>query len=88
LIPTDASFLQTFFEGVLALVAGGVREEEVCYRVAYSKSELRKVVALYPPKEVQKGLENLYVGLQKRLSAEANLLQVRLLPKKSRLTKP
>ncbi|CAG0912887.1 unnamed protein product [Notodromas monacha] len=68
--------LNTFFEGVLALVAGGVREEEVCFRVAYSKSELRKVVALYPPKEVHKGLENLYVGLQRKLSVEANLMQV------------
>lgn len=32
-------------------VAMGVREEEVCYRAAFSKHELRRVLALYPAHE-------------------------------------
>lgn len=43
--------LTQFFEGVSEVVAQGVREDEVCYRAAFSKHELRRVLAMYPAHE-------------------------------------
>jgi hypothetical protein len=40
--------LQTFFEGVQARVASGVKASEVSYQLAFSKQELRKVINQYP----------------------------------------
>lgn len=54
----------------------GVKEQEVSYQMAYSKQELRKVIAQYPAKEVQKGLESLYKKVEKHLCEDENLLQV------------
>ncbi|XP_045769550.1 exocyst complex component 1 [Maniola jurtina] len=68
--------LATFFEGVAEAVAGGVREDEVCYRAAYSKHELRRLLALYPAHEVRKSLHRLYRTVEKHLSEEGGLLQV------------
>lgn len=70
------SILQHFFEGVVARVAQGVREEEVSYQLAFNKQELRKVIKEYPGKEVKKGLDNLYKKVDKHLCEEENLLQV------------
>ncbi|KAJ0183572.1 hypothetical protein K1T71_001548 [Dendrolimus kikuchii] len=68
--------LAQFFEGVAEAVAGGVREEEVCYRAAFSKHELRRVLALYPAAEVRRSLHRLYRTVEKHLSEEGGLLQV------------
>lgn len=65
-----------FFEGVMTKVAGGVKEYEVGYQLAFSKQELRKVIRDYTAKEVKKGLEQLYKKVDKHLSEEGNLLQV------------
>ena len=68
--------LNVFFDGVQALVAAGVKESEVGYQLAYSKQELRKVISLYPGKEVRKGLERLYKKVEKHLSEDEGLVQV------------
>ena len=46
------SCFQIFFEGVEARVAAGVKWEEVGFQLAFSKTELRKVIKEYPGKEV------------------------------------
>lgn len=51
--------LQTFFEGVQARVASGVKASEVSYQLAYSKQELRKVISQYPGSTVS----NFFFGL-------------------------
>jgi len=66
---------QQFFEGVQLKVAQGVKETEISYQMAFSKQELRKVIAQYPAREVKKGLENLYKKVEKHLSEEENLLR-------------
>lgn len=68
--------LNTFFEGVQAKVASGVKMSEVSYQLAFSKQELRKVINQYPGSTVKKGLEALYRKVEKHLSEESNLLQV------------
>ncbi|KAJ8962253.1 hypothetical protein NQ318_018227 [Aromia moschata] len=74
--------LNTFFEGVQARVASGVKASEVSYQLAFSKQELRKVISQYPGstviklRKVKKGLEALYKKVEKHLSEEGNLLQV------------
>uniref|UniRef100_UPI00398F3899 exocyst complex component 1-like isoform X1 n=1 Tax=Pristiophorus japonicus TaxID=55135 RepID=UPI00398F3899 len=68
--------LNTFFDGVKARIAQGVKEDEVSYQLAFSKQELRKVIEKYQGKEVKKALENLYKKVIKHLSDEGNLLQV------------
>ncbi|CAH1176958.1 unnamed protein product [Phaedon cochleariae] len=68
--------LNTFFEGVQARVASGVKASEVSYQLAFSKQELRKVINQYPGSMVKKGLESLYKKVEKHLSEEENLLQV------------
>uniref|UniRef100_A0AAG5DWE7 Exocyst complex component Sec3 PIP2-binding N-terminal domain-containing protein n=1 Tax=Anopheles atroparvus TaxID=41427 RepID=A0AAG5DWE7_ANOAO len=68
--------LNQFFEGVQARVQQGVKDTEISYQMAYSKQELRKVISLYPAREVKKGLEQLYKKVEKHLCDEENLLQV------------
>lgn len=68
--------LNVFFEGVQQKVGQGVKETEISYQMAYSKQELRKVIGLYPAREVKKGLESLYKKVDKHLCEEENLLQV------------
>ena len=51
---------QLFFEGVQAKVGQGVKESEIGYQMAFSKQELRKVIALYPTREVKRGQESVY----------------------------
>ena len=66
-----------FFDGVSAKINSGVRESEVSFQHQFSKQELRKVLALYPGKEVKAGLEKLYKKVEKHLCEEENLLQVK-----------
>lgn len=68
--------LNTFFDGVQAKVASGVKESEISYQLAFSKQELRKVINQYPGSTVKRGLEALYRKVEKHLSEESNLLQV------------
>uniref|UniRef100_A0A6P7G551 Exocyst complex component 1 n=1 Tax=Diabrotica virgifera virgifera TaxID=50390 RepID=A0A6P7G551_DIAVI len=68
--------LNTFFDGVQARVASGIKASEVSYQLAFSKQELRKVINQYPGSQVKKGLESLYKKVEKHLSEEENLLQV------------
>ncbi|XP_041989287.1 exocyst complex component 1 [Aricia agestis] len=68
--------LAAFFDRVAEAVASGVREEEVCYRAAFSKHEARRVLALYPAAEVRRALHRLYRTVEKHLSEEGGLLQV------------
>ncbi|XP_052872288.1 exocyst complex component 1 [Anopheles cruzii] len=68
--------LNQFFEGVQVRVQQGVKDTEISYQMAYSKQELRKVISLYPAREVKKGLEQLYRKVEKHLCEEENLLQV------------
>ncbi|GAB0097853.1 Exocyst complex component 1 [Sergentomyia squamirostris] len=68
--------LNLFFEGVQQKVQQGVKETEISYQMAYSKQELRKVIAQYPAREVKRGLESLYKKVEKHLCEEENLLQV------------
>lgn len=42
------TFIQTFFDGVQARVASGVKASEIGYQLAFSKQELRKVISQYP----------------------------------------
>lgn len=44
--------LQTFFDGVQARVASGIKASEVSYQLAFSKQELRKVINQYPGSQV------------------------------------
>lgn len=67
---------QLFFEGVESRVSQGVNKSEISYQMAFSKQELRKVIALYPHREVKKGLDSLYKKVEKHLCEEENLLQV------------
>ena len=71
-----STFSQQFFDGVQAKVGQGVKESEIGYQMAFSKQELRKVISIYPGREVKKGLESLYKKVEKHLSDESNLLQV------------
>lgn len=68
--------LNLFFDGVKQKVDQGVNKTEISYQMAYSKQELRKVISLYPAREVKKGLESLYKKVEKHLCEEENLLQV------------
>lgn len=58
-------------------MAGGVRAEEVGYKLKYNKQELRKCIKEYSGKDVKKGLESMYHKIVKHTSDNDNrLLQV------------
>ncbi|OQV24505.1 Exocyst complex component 1 [Hypsibius exemplaris] len=68
--------VQVFFDGVDAKIqTSGVKAHEVGFRQEFSKTELRRVLALYPRAVVKKGLEQLYKKVEKQLSDEENMLQ-------------
>lgn len=70
--------LNVFFEGVQQKVQQGVREEEIGYRLAFSKQELRKVIKDCNLKDIKKGLEEMYKRVEKHASdPESTLIQVR-----------
>lgn len=68
--------LNVFFEGIQQLVSAGVKESEIGYQLAFSKQELRKVITLYPGKEVKNGLDKLYKKVERHLCEEEGLVQV------------
>ncbi|CAI4225600.1 unnamed protein product [Auanema sp. JU1783] len=66
-----------FFENITnAITFNGIRPEEISYQPQFSRPELKKVISLYPGKEVKKGLELLYRKLEKHLGENSSLLQV------------
>ncbi|XP_015206844.2 exocyst complex component 1-like isoform X1 [Lepisosteus oculatus] len=68
--------LTEFLGGVRTCLAHGVREEEVCFKLAYSKQELRKVIERHPGREVRKTIETLYKRVSRHLAEDESLLQV------------
>ncbi|VDK45989.1 unnamed protein product [Anisakis simplex] len=68
--------VHVFFEGIEQAIEQGMKPEEVAFQQQYSRAELRKVLSLYPGKEVKKGLEQLYKNLEKHLVENSPLLQV------------
>ena len=53
-----------------------MKAEEVGYQAAFSKTELKRLIAAYPGKELQKGLHDVYRKLEKHLGQDSPLLQV------------
>lgn len=49
--PANVQLMSPRPQGVAEAVAGGAREDEVCFRAAYSKHELRRLLAMYPAHE-------------------------------------
>jgi len=68
--------IQSFFEQIERRIDAGVRPEEVGYEQHSNRMELKRVVALYPSKEIRRGIENLYRKVEKHLCPESPLLQV------------
>ncbi|ORZ08930.1 exocyst complex component Sec3-domain-containing protein [Absidia repens] len=67
--------LLEFFDGIEILLRTST-PEEVAFHVSYNKSQLRKVISMYPPKDIRKALEQLYKRVDKHFSEEEGLLQV------------
>ncbi|KAI8364634.1 exocyst complex component Sec3-domain-containing protein [Radiomyces spectabilis] len=67
--------LLEFFEGVEAMMRTST-PEEVSFHINYNKAQLRRVIAMYPAKEIKKSLEQLYKRVDKHFSEEEGLLQV------------
>lgn len=68
--------MQIFFENVQRAIDNKMRTDEVQIHPQFSRQELKKVVAMYPGKEVKKGLVELYRKVEKHLTEESSLLQV------------
>ncbi|VDL71679.1 unnamed protein product [Nippostrongylus brasiliensis] len=69
--------IHVFFEAVQnAIDMRGTKPEEISYQPQFSRVELKKVIAMYPGKEVKKGLEQLYKKVEKHLVDHSSLLQV------------
>ncbi|KAG9341725.1 hypothetical protein JZ751_018789 [Albula glossodonta] len=68
--------LSDFLDGVRGCLAHGVREEEVCFQLAYSKQELRRLTAPHSGWEVQRNLEALYKKIGRDLGDNPVLMQV------------
>ncbi|ORX62016.1 hypothetical protein DM01DRAFT_1315340 [Hesseltinella vesiculosa] len=67
--------LVEFFDGVEALLRTST-PEEVAFHVNYNKTQLRRVLSGYPPREIHKAMEQLYKRVDKHFSEEEGLLQV------------
>ncbi|KAI9256368.1 exocyst complex component Sec3-domain-containing protein [Helicostylum pulchrum] len=67
--------LLEFFEGVENMTHTST-PEEVSFHMNYNKTQLRRVITMYPPKEIKKSLEQLYKRVDKHFSEEEGLLQV------------
>ncbi|OBZ85134.1 Exocyst complex component 1 [Choanephora cucurbitarum] len=67
--------LLEFFEGVEQMMHTST-PEEVSFHMNYNKTQLRRVITMYPPKEIKKSLEQLYKRVDKHFTEEEGLLQV------------
>lgn len=69
--------VNTFFDGVLAKVAQGVKEEEISFQLAFSKQELRRALQMVTLKDVRRGLEEMYRRIEKHAyEPKSNLIEV------------
>lgn len=68
--------IHIFFEGVENAIQQGMKPEEIAFQQQFSRTELKKVISIYPGKEVKKGLEQLYKKVEKHLVDFSPLLQV------------
>ncbi|VDM58599.1 unnamed protein product [Angiostrongylus costaricensis] len=69
--------IHVFFDAVQnAIEMRGTKPDEISYQPQFSRIELKKVIAMYPGKEVKKGLEQLYKKVEKHLIDHSSLLQV------------
>ncbi|ETN84038.1 hypothetical protein NECAME_07065 [Necator americanus] len=69
--------IHVFFEAIQnAIEMRGTKPDEISYQPQFSRVELKKVIAMYPGKEVKKGLEQLYRKVEKHLVDHSSLLQV------------
>lgn len=68
--------IHLFFESVESAIRQGVKPEEIAFHQQFSRTELKKIIALYPGKEVKRGLEQLYKKIEKHLVDDSPLLQV------------
>lgn len=69
--------VNTFFDGVLAKIAQGVKEEEVSFQLAYSTQELRRTLQMVTLKEVRRGLDEMYRRIEKHAyEPKSNLIEV------------
>ncbi|VDN56326.1 unnamed protein product [Dracunculus medinensis] len=68
--------IHIFFENVEEAMRRGVKADEIAFHQQFSKSELKKVISLYPSREVKKGLNQLYKKAEKHLVDDSQLLQV------------
>jgi hypothetical protein len=67
--------LLEFFEGIDEILKTSA-PEEVGFRMNYNKAALKKVIAMYPGKEIKKAVEVLYKRVDKHFSEDPHLLQV------------
>ncbi|KAI9481520.1 MAG: exocyst complex component Sec3-domain-containing protein [Benjaminiella poitrasii] len=67
--------LLEFFEGVEQMTHTNT-PEEVSFHMNFNKTQLRKVIMMFPPREIKKSLEHLYKRVDKHFSEEEGLLQV------------
>ncbi|CAF0977524.1 unnamed protein product [Rotaria sordida] len=67
--------LHNFFERVDELRKRLAKDEDVQFQSDCSVIELRRLVREHPPKEVKRGLENLYKKIEKHLSENSSLMQ-------------
>ncbi|CAF4595135.1 unnamed protein product [Rotaria sp. Silwood1] len=67
--------LHNFFERVDELRKRLAKDEDVQFQSDCSVIELRRLVREHPPKEVKRGLENLYKKIEKYLSENSSLTQ-------------
>ncbi|KAL4648854.1 exocyst complex component 1-like isoform X1 [Arapaima gigas] len=67
--------LTDFLEGVRGCLMHGVREEEVCFQLAYSKQELRRVTERHPGREVRRTLEAAHRRVDRELAENPDLLK-------------
>ncbi|VDM74948.1 unnamed protein product [Strongylus vulgaris] len=69
--------IHVFFEAVQnAIEMRGTKPDEISYQPQFSRVELKRVIAMYPGKEVKRGLEQLYRKVEKHLVDHSSLLQV------------
>jgi len=67
--------LHIFFERIDELRKRLAKDEDVQFQSDCSVIELRRLVREHPPKEVKRGLENLYKKIEKHLSENSSLMQ-------------
>uniref|UniRef100_A0A915CXN2 Exocyst complex component Sec3 PIP2-binding N-terminal domain-containing protein n=1 Tax=Ditylenchus dipsaci TaxID=166011 RepID=A0A915CXN2_9BILA len=68
--------IHIFFDQIERAIRQGKKPEEIGYEQQFSRMELKKVISMYPAREVKRGIDNLYKKLEKHLCNESPLLQV------------